>query len=81
MAYYEVSFQSVGFLPKNDTFYFVPETLQFLTFRVYSGVRFAFSAMRKEAQNLFRMRSCRFLQNETVNPWISFILCGIRNDL
>ena len=24
MAYYEVSFQSVGFLPKNGTFYFVP---------------------------------------------------------
>ena len=54
--------------------------LQFLTFRFNSGVRFAFSAMRKEVQNLFRMRSCQFLQNETVNPWISFMLCGIRNN-
>ena len=42
--------------------------LHFMTFRVNSGVRIAFSAMRKEAQNLFRMRSCRFLQNEMVNP-------------
>ena len=27
------------------------------------------------------MRSCRFLQNETLNPWISFLLCGIGNNL
>ena len=44
------------------------ETLQLLTFRVNSGVRFAFSAMRKEAQNLVRMRSCRFLKTKRWIP-------------
>ena len=38
--------------------------LQFLTFRV----NFAFAAMRKDAWNLFRRRSWRFLENDMFSP-------------
>ena len=49
MSYYEVSFQSVRFLSIYGTIYFVLGALQFLTFRLNWGVRFAFAAMQKEA--------------------------------
>ena len=56
-------------------------TLQFFTFRVNKEEGFALSAMAKEALNLFRLLSCRFLQNKTVTPLINFKLCGIGNNL
>ena len=55
--------------------------LQFVTFRVKLGMRFVFCGYLKNALNLFRMQSCRFLENETLNPLISFISGEIGSNL
>ena len=67
MSFYEVSFQSVIFLSIYGTIYFVMGALQFLTFRVNWGVRFAFAAMRSKIEKVPRVIRGEKLSKDMAN--------------